>query len=67
MHYRELNPVRCARADSGVVRIAAPGANQDAIRAALSAGLQLSGTSHLLASVPFGHMEQYVPSGPGLF
>lgn len=37
------------------------------IRAALSAGLKLSGATHLLASAPFGQMAQYLPSRPGLF
>lgn len=49
------------------VRLLVPGANHDAIRFALRAGLRLTGFSHLLTSAPFGRMEQYLPSGPALF
>ena len=31
------------------------------------AGLRLTGYSHLLMSAPFGHLDQYLPSGPAVF
>jgi hypothetical protein len=56
-----------ALAQSATVRLRALGANHDAIRFALSSGMQLSGYSHLLTTAPFGHLERYAPSGPTLF
>ena len=38
-----------------------------ALRFALGNGLQLIGYSHLLLTAPFGRLEHYLPSGPGLF
>jgi len=49
------------------VSIRAPGMNHDALQFCLSAGLRLTGFSHLLSSAPFGHMDRYIPSGPYLF
>jgi GNAT superfamily N-acetyltransferase len=56
-----------ARAQSATVRLRALGVNHDAIRFALSSGMQLSGYSHLLTTAAFGHLERYAPSGPTLF
>lgn len=58
---------REAASQGAQVRLLIPGVNHDAIRFALRAGLRLAGFSHLLTSAPFGHMEQYLPSGPSLF
>lgn len=56
-----------ATEQSSTVRLAALGANHDAIQFALARGLRLVGFSHLLRTAPFGHLERYVPSGPTLF
>lgn len=58
---------REAAAESEQLRLTIPGINHAAIRFALQAGLRLTGNAHLLTSAPFGHMEQYLPSGPSLF
>ena len=70
-------PVHCApmltlacreAADSGAEAILrVPGMNHEALRFAFSSGLRLSSVAHLLMSAPFGHLEQYLPSGPALF
>ncbi len=49
------------------VSLPIPGMNHDAIRFALQAGLRLGSYAHLLLSAPFGHLDQYIPSGPALF
>jgi hypothetical protein len=49
------------------VRLRIPGMNHAALRFALGNGYQLIGYSHLLLTVPFGRLEHYLPSGPGLF
>jgi hypothetical protein len=49
------------------VAFAVPGMNHSAVRFALDSGLRLAGYSHLLLSASFGHLEQYIPSGPALF
>ncbi len=49
------------------IRVSVPGVNHAALQFALDIGLRLTGTAHLLATSPFGCMEQYVPSGPSLF
>jgi len=49
------------------VRLMIPGVNHAALAAALAAGLKLSGAAHFMTSGPFGRLEQYLPSGPGLF
>lgn len=49
------------------VRLMIPGVNQAALTAALSAGLKLNGAAHFMTSGAFGRLEQYLPSGPGLF
>jgi len=55
-------------ADSGAdVILRVPGMNHEALRFAFSAGLRLANVAHLLMSAPFGHLEQYLPSGPALF
>lgn len=58
---------REAAAQAEQVRMMIPGANHDAIRFALRAGLRLTNYSHLLTTSPFGRMEQYLSSGPLLF
>ena len=54
-------------ASQGAVAITAPGMNHLALRTALSCGLRLIRTSHLLWTSPIGDMTRYVPSGPMLF
>jgi len=49
------------------VRLRIPGMNHAALHFALGSGLQLIGYSHLLLTAPFGRLEHYLPSGPGLF
>ena len=56
-----------ARQQSAQVRLRALGANHDAIRFALGAGLRLGGYSHLLTTRSFGDLSRYIPSGPTLF
>lgn len=56
-----------AASTTGDVKFVVPGMNHVAIRVALSAGLRLLHTSHLLWTGPIGHMERYIPSGPLLF
>lgn len=56
-----------ARRQQAKVRLMIPGVNQAALRAALAAGLKLSGSAHFMTSAPFGKLAQYLPSGPGLF
>jgi GNAT superfamily N-acetyltransferase len=58
---------REATAPAQPLRLMIPGINHAAIRFALEAGLRLAAYSHLLTTSPFGHMEQYLPSGPSLF
>ena len=50
-----------------MVSIEVPGMNHAALRFAFESGLRLQGSSHLLMSAAFGRLEQYLPSGPGLF
>lgn len=50
-----------------VIRLAIPGMNHAALRFVLDAGLRLASFAHLLTSRPFEHLDQYLPSGPGLF
>jgi GNAT superfamily N-acetyltransferase len=58
---------REATADGEPLRLMIPGINHAAINFALQAGLRLTAFAHLLTSAPFGHMEQYLASGPSLF
>ncbi|MHB0937335.1 MAG: GNAT family N-acetyltransferase [Armatimonadota bacterium] len=58
---------RAAAKQSPELRFSIPGSNHAAIRAALDAGLRLLGNSHFFTTVPFGRLEQYLPSGPLLF
>jgi GNAT superfamily N-acetyltransferase len=55
------------RQQANKVRLMVPGVNQAALAAALAAGLKLSGAAHFMTSASFGRLEQYLPSGPGLF
>jgi hypothetical protein len=66
-HANPLLSLACQAASGQAVRLRIPGMNHAALSFALDAGLQLIGFSHLLTTVPFGHLEQYLPSGPGLF
>ncbi len=56
-----------ARTQAPEVKLIALGLNQTAIRAATAAGLRLISASHFLRSESFGKLDQYLPSGPGLF
>ena len=58
---------REASASASNIGLRIPGMNHAALRFALSAGLRLTGYSHLLMSAPFGHLDQYLPSGPAVF
>lgn len=49
------------------VRLAVPGLNHTGLRFAFDSGLRLTSFAHFLTSAPFGRMEQYLASGPGLF
>ena len=49
------------------VKLIALGLNRTSVRAATAAGLRLISSSHFLRSESFGKLEQYLPSGPGLF
>jgi len=59
--------LRAARRQQAKVRLMIPGVNQAALKAALAAGLKLSGSAHFMTSGSFGQLDQYLPSGPGLF
>jgi GNAT superfamily N-acetyltransferase len=59
--------LREASRQQAKVRVMIPGVNHAALAAALAAGLQLTGSAHLMTSAPFGKLAQYLPSGPGLF
>jgi GNAT superfamily N-acetyltransferase len=59
--------LREAQRKASEVRIAIPGKNHTAVRAALAAGLRLVAFSHLLCTAEPGRMDHYVPSGPSLF
>jgi hypothetical protein len=56
-----------ASASDSEVSLQVPGMNHAALRFAFDSGLRLRGFAHLLMSAPFGHLEQYIPSGPSLF
>jgi GNAT superfamily N-acetyltransferase len=63
-----LSPaLRDAALQASGIRLSVPGVNHAALKFALDAGLRLTGKAHLLATSPFGCMEQYLPSGPSLF
>ena len=59
--------LRQARAQAEEVKLIALGQNQTCVRAATAAGLRLISASHFLRSESFGKLDQYLPSGPGLF
>jgi len=56
-----------AQAQAPSVRLIALGVNQVVVRGATAAGLRLVSASHFLRSESFGKLDQYLPSGPGLF
>jgi hypothetical protein len=58
---------RDAAAMAPSIRLAIPGINHAALRFAFESGLRLTSFAHLLATAPFGRLEQYLPSGPSLF
>jgi hypothetical protein len=68
-HCAPLLALACREAaDSGadlVLRV--PGMNHEALRFAFSSGLRLANVANLLMSASFGHLDQYLPSGPALF
>lgn len=68
-HATPLLTLACQTAAHQVssTRLRIPGMNHAALRYALGTGLQLIGYSHLLLTASFGRLEQYLPSGPGLF
>ncbi len=47
--------------------ISVPGINHSAIKFLLEQGFRIISYSHLLRNMPFGKLEQYIPSGPLLF
>jgi hypothetical protein len=54
-----------AQAESVILRPC--GMNHEAIRFAVGAGMRLMAFSHLLTTASFGHLDQYIPSGPAIF
>ncbi|HEY4104125.1 MAG TPA: GNAT family N-acetyltransferase [Polyangiaceae bacterium] len=56
-----------AREQAPQIKLIALGLNQTALRAATAAGLKLISAAHFMRSESFGRLEQYLPSGPGLF
>jgi GNAT superfamily N-acetyltransferase len=44
-----------------------PGINHAALQFAFDSGMRLTNYAHFLSTTPFGRMEQYIPSGPGLY
>jgi GNAT superfamily N-acetyltransferase len=61
------NAMAVAGSQAKEIKLIALGLNQTAIRAASAARLRLISASHLLLTESFGKLEQYLPSGPGLF
>lgn len=59
--------LRDASSTADEVKIVVPGMNHVGLETVLGSGLRLIRNSHLLWTVPFGRMEQYIPSGPLLF
>lgn len=68
-HSEALLTLACREASAAAANVSfqVPGLNHAALRFALQSGLRLTSFSHLLMSAPFGRLEQYIPSGPGLF
>src|SRR5712691_402801 len=58
---------REAAEQSESLRLLIPGINHEAIRFSLKAGLRLTGYAHFLTTASFGHLDQYLASGPLLF
>ena len=56
-----------AQTQAPEVKLIALGLNQTVIRTAVAAGLRLISASHFLRSESLGKLDQYLPSGPGLF
>jgi GNAT superfamily N-acetyltransferase len=44
-----------------------PGINHAVLKFALDSGVYLTSVFHFLTTAPFGKMDQYIPSGPGLY
>lgn len=51
----------------GQVRLYLPGVSHTALRFVLAAGLHLTAYAHILLSRSFGALDQYLPSGPGVY
>ena len=68
-HASALLTLACREAPAADSRLTLmiPGMNHAALRFGFDSGLRLTGFAHLLMSAPFGHLERYLPSGPGLF
>jgi hypothetical protein len=68
-HFSPMLALACgeAAASGADVTLRVPGMNHDGLRFAFASGLQLVSVAHLLVSAPFGHLDQYLPSGPALF
>jgi hypothetical protein len=68
-HAEALLTLACREASEAgsSVTLEIPGMNHAALRFALQSGMRLTNFSHLLMSAPFGRLENYLPSGPGLF
>lgn len=48
-------------------RVYVPGYNHAALTFLLRSGLHITSHAHLLLSKPFGKLDQYLPSGPGVY
>ncbi len=59
--------LREASKEADVLRVAVPGVAHAALRVVLNAGLRVNTHFIFLSSAPFGRLEQYLPSGPGLY
>lgn len=62
-----LAAIATTQRTSEMVNLSVPGPNHVAIDVVVELGLAITGTSHFLASAPFGALDRYVPSGPALF
>jgi len=56
-----------ARTGSPEIKLIVLSSNEAALRAAVGAELKIVGSAHWFTSAPFGALDRYVPSGPGVF
>ncbi len=49
------------------ISFSVPGINHAALRFAFDSGMRLTGCCHFLTTASFGRLDQYIPSGPGLY